>query len=140
MAHAIRRYSGQSSAASGLDVLAGIWLLISPFVLHFSSGGGLLTSDVVCGILVIIMALIRFLAPSPATAWASWVNCLLGIWVLISPWVIHTIFASHAARTNNVVTGIVIAILAFWSATASASSDANDAAVRDYRGPTGTAL
>jgi hypothetical protein len=51
----------------------------------------------------------------------SWINVLLGIWVLISPWVLG--FAGHATpMTNNVITGIVIIILAAWSALATSST------------------
>ena len=59
----------------------------------------------------------------------SWVNCLIGLWCVISPWAIG--FAGYrAATTNNVITGIVIAILAFWSAVASSTETRTSG---DYR-------
>jgi hypothetical protein len=125
--HARRSYSGQASAASGLDVLAGIWLLISPFVLHFRGYSSLITNDVVLGIVIGILALIRFFSPSRGTVWASWVNVVLGIWVLISPWCL-AYSAYRPAMTNNVIMGIIVIILGLWSASASMMSD-NSAAV-----------
>jgi hypothetical protein len=117
----MRRYEGQVATASGLDTLAGIWLLISPFVVGFAYLTAAMTNNVVCGAVVIILALARF-AGASRQVWMSWVNCLIGIWVLISPWVIG--FArNHPATTNNVIIGIIIAILAFWSAVASTPTE-----------------
>lgn len=132
MAYALqhRPNDGQVVTASGLDVLAGIWLLISPFVLAFSTLTTAMTNDVVCGAVVIILAAIRF-GGALRQSWLSWINCLIGIWVIISPWVLG--FAHHAgtlglahnqsASTNNVIIGIVIAVLAFWSAAATSAAE-----------------
>ena len=120
MAYAMR-HQGQVSTASGLDVLAGIWLLISPFVLAFHGHSAAVTNDVVLGIVIGILALVRSFNVSSSTVWLSWVNVILGIWVLISPWVLgfHTF---GRATTNNVVMGIIVIILAAWSALATTSS------------------
>ena len=117
MAYAIR-HQGQTTAASGLDVLAAIWILISPFVLSLRATGSFVTNDVILGIVIGILALFRFFSPSPASVWASWVNVILGIWVLISPWCLG-FSRFHTATTNNVVMGIIVIILALWSALAS---------------------
>jgi formate hydrogenlyase subunit 4 len=48
---------------------------------------------------------------SQTTAGISWINIVLGIWVIISPFVVQfTRFP--AAMWNNVIVGIVIAVLA----------------------------
>ena len=105
----------QIMTASGLDILAGIWLLISPFVLRFSSHYAV-TNDVILGIAIAILAAIRF-SGAFTQSWVSWVNVLLGVWVLISPWVLR--FSTfHTATVNNVVMGIIVIILAGWSALA----------------------
>jgi hypothetical protein len=93
-----------------------VWLLISPFVIGFAGLTAAMTNNVVCGAVVIVLAVTRF-AGAYRQAWMSWINCLIGIWVLISPWVLA--FTQYRnATTNNVIIGIVIAILAFWSAAA----------------------
>jgi hypothetical protein len=120
MAYALR-HQGQVSTASGLDVLAGIWLLISPFVLAFHRLSGIATSnDVVLGIIIGLLALGRLSSPV-RSAWMSWINVVLGIWVLISPWVLG--FGNvQSAVTNNVIMGIIVIILAGWSALATDTS------------------
>lgn len=115
MAYAIK-HEGQAVTASGLDVLAGIWLLISPFVLSFGSATGAVTNNVIFGIIIGLLALFRFFNPRQAVG-VSWLNVVLGIWVLISPWVIG--FSAYSVATsNNVIMGIIIIILAGWSALA----------------------
>jgi hypothetical protein len=122
MAYALhRRHEGQVMTASGLDVLAGIWLLISPFVIGFASVSAAATNNVVCGIIVTVLAAVRFFG-AYRQGWLSWVNCVIGLYTIASPWIVG--FArNHHATTNNVVIGIVIAILAFWSAVATNTED-----------------
>lgn len=45
--------------------------------------------------------------------WQQWINGILGLWVLISPFVGLT---PEAMTTNLVIVGIVIALLGFWGA------------------------
>ncbi len=105
----------QVMTASGLDVLAGIWILISPFVLRFMPHQAT-TNNVILGIVIGILAAIRF-SGAYGQSWLSWINVILGIWVLITPWVLRF---SHfrTATTNNVIMGIIVIILAGWSALA----------------------
>jgi hypothetical protein len=121
MAYAMR-HQGHTATASGLDVLAGIWLLISPFVLSFRHLGDAVANNVVLGIIIGLLALYRFFSPTHGV-WVSWLNVLLGIWVLISPWVLGFNFTSPVARSNNVIMGIIVIILAGWSALATTAAD-----------------
>ena len=47
--------------------------------------------------------------------WQDWLNGILGIWVLVIPF---TGMAGSSLTSTLVITGIVIAILGFWSASA----------------------
>ena len=47
--------------------------------------------------------------------WANWLLGILGIWVVIVP---YLGFADSALKILLVITGIVIAILGFWAAAA----------------------
>jgi hypothetical protein len=112
----IAAHRAQVQTASGLDVLAGIWLIISPFIIGYGALTGATTNDVILGIVIGILAAIRFFGAYEA-AFISWINVILGIWVLISPWVIG--YSTHTgALANNIVMGIIVIILAAWSALA----------------------
>lgn len=109
----MRAHHGQTFAASGLDILAGIWLIISPWVLAYAQLGAAASNAVVLGIIIALLACARFFGG--AGVWASWLNFILGIWVLISPWVIGYAYNGVATR-NAVIMGIIVLLLAFWSA------------------------
>ena len=125
MAYALK-HEGQAMTASGLDVLAGVWLLISPFVLAFGNATAQ-ANDVILGIIIGVLALYRFFNPSHGVG-VSWLNLVLGVWVLISPWALG-FSAYHVAMTNNVVMGIIVIILAGWSALATQSGTRADSGV-----------
>src|ERR1051325_464116 len=110
------KHREQVATASGLDVLAGIWLLISPFVLLFHNIHSAAWNNVILGIVIGVLALYRFVKPAEGVG-VSWLNVILGIWVLISPWVLR-FSGYHTATVNNVVMGIIVIILAAWSALA----------------------
>lgn len=116
----IAAHRAQVQTASGLDVLAGIWLIISPFIVGYSAITGATVNDVILGIIIGILAAIRFFGAYEA-AFISWINVILGIWVLISPWVLDYFSISTSALSNNVVMGIIVIILAAWSALATTS-------------------
>ena len=106
------------SWASGLNIAAGIWLIISPFVFGYGDMQYLLWNDIVLGILVAVLAVIRISSPFSTPA-VGWLNFLLGIWVVISPFALG-FYGDN--RWNDVVLGVIVALLAAWSAlTAQAS-------------------
>jgi hypothetical protein len=102
--------------ASGLNIIAGIWLIISPFVLGFTNHNGAQWDCIIVGVIVAIIAAIRTWGP-PRTAWLAWVNVILGIWMIVSPW-IFGVSDVNAILWNGIISGIVVIVLAAWSALA----------------------
>jgi hypothetical protein len=103
----------QARTLNGLTILAGTWLIIAPFVLNYSSSGNSWL-EIILGATVIIFGLIRL--ATPQIAWPSWINSLVGLWVIVVPWIIPG--TSSAARWNEFLTGGVVAILGYASAAA----------------------
>jgi hypothetical protein len=55
--------------------------------------------------------------------WQLWLTGLIGVWLIISPWVYG--FTSNAgAMWNSVIFGIIVLILAIWSGSANESNKA----------------
>jgi hypothetical protein len=104
---------------SWINILLGIWVLISPFVLTFLSPRAI-WNNVATGIVVGILAIIR-LNTRNQPGW-SWINVLLGIWLIISPFALA--FAGGAALWNNVILGIIIGLIALGNASARATRTA----------------
>ncbi|HEX5506529.1 MAG TPA: SPW repeat protein [Thermomicrobiales bacterium] len=103
---------GPVRAASGLNVLAGIWLIVAPWVLGYTSSEAH-WNEVIFGIVVGILALIRFSAPLE-TVWLSWINFLVGVWLIIAPFAL--VYTTPRAYWNEVGIGILVLLLALWSA------------------------
>jgi SPW repeat len=98
------------SKSSWLNVLLGIWVIVSPFVLNYRVPR-VVWSDVVAGALVLVIALVR--ASTHQQGW-SWINLVLGIWIIISPFVLG--FLSEAEMWNNIALGIIIGAIALHNA------------------------
>ena len=78
-----------ASGASFLNILAGIWILIAPFVLGFSFRQAAVWDSIVVGIPLIVFGIARTVQPA-FNAWASWFNLGLGVFFLISPFALRS--------------------------------------------------
>ncbi len=108
-------YGDAGRPASVLNVLAGIWLIISAWVLGFSMLPTATWDAVLVGIAVLVLAAIRL--GTTGTVGLSWVNFILGIWMLISPWALR--FTDAGTATGNaVILGILVGIFGLWGALA----------------------
>jgi hypothetical protein len=113
----------EAMSASGLNVIAGIWLIISPFVLGYG-GGDAYWNPIVFGAIVAVVALARLGGAYRAT-WLAWLNMAIGVWLFIAGfWLASTARASW----NEWILGVVVFVLGAWSAAA--SEDARTARVR----------
>jgi len=91
---------------AGLGVIAGIWLIIAPFVLGYGDGDPT-WNDVIFGAAVVVLAAIRMTA-ARGTQWAGWLTALAGAWIFASAfWLDDTATASW----NNIILGIIVFIL-----------------------------
>jgi hypothetical protein len=102
--------------ASVLNIIAGIWLIISPFWMGFWTGPAPLWNTLVVGVVVGLLALVRACYPTQNVG-LSWVNLILGIWLIVSPFFLPYQNWMVAVR-NDVIVGIVVGVLAIWSALA----------------------
>jgi hypothetical protein len=105
--------TGTAGFATGLNIVLGIWLVIAGFA--FAGGPQALWNDVIVGILVIIFGSSRVSLGASGRG-ASWVNFVLGIWLVIAPWALG--YTSAASRWNDFSVGWVVLILAAISGMA----------------------
>lgn len=102
--------------ASGTNVFVGVWLFATPFVLDFAGNDLAAGNAGIVGLLVAMLAASRVMAGFVRT-WLSWTNVALGVWIVVSPWVLGTADVA-AIRWSHLITGLVIAVLAATSAMA----------------------
>jgi hypothetical protein len=102
----------QAKLASGLNVLAGLYLMLSSAINGVSSGNK--ANGVVCGAIVVVLAAQRLVGK--ARAWAGWIDAVIGVWIIFAPWVYS--YAGEAWMWNDIVSGVIIVAFGIWSATA----------------------
>jgi hypothetical protein len=106
--------------ASALNIMAGIWLVITPFWMGYYVMPTPLWNSLIPGGVVGVLALIRACYPAENVG-LSWVNLLCGIWLIVSPFFL-TGYDLTVPFRNAVIPGIVISVLSLCSALATASS------------------
>lgn len=89
-----------------VNVLLGVWIVISPFVLGFSNMRAIMWNNIATGGAIFLLAM----GGSAGRGAPSMLNVLLGIWLLISPFVLKA--SRPVAVWNNVILGIIVAIVA----------------------------
>jgi hypothetical protein len=101
-----------SRPASVLNILAGIWLAICPWILGFVDSTAIWNTCIL-GIVVIILAAIRL--NTVGTQPLSWLNCLCGVWLIISPFVLH--YSGYVSPMwNDIILGILVVLFGLWGA------------------------
>jgi hypothetical protein len=109
----------QVQTASGLNIILGLWLIIAPWVLDYSSQNNAVWNQVVIGIAVATLATARVAAPEKFAS-LSWTNFVLGTWLVIAPFVLRYNDTTNTAAIywNDIIVGVLILALAAWSAIA----------------------
>ena len=94
-----------------LDVLLGVWIAASPWVLGFADGYPLAAwNAVIIGGAIVVLAAIdlEFFSKFDESAMIA-----LGAWSIASPWTLG--FAGHQAATlSMVVAGVAVVALTVW--------------------------
>lgn len=94
----------------GLTVLAGVYLAISPWVVGFNNVSTITVNNLLTGITVAVLAL-GLASAFSRTHGLAWVTPLIGIWTIITPWVVSGNVDTTGVIVNNVITGAVLVLL-----------------------------
>lgn len=78
--------TGSSEVSIGLVLLAGVYLILSPWVIEFTGTFGMAATNMISGIVLALFA--AGCARSAGLRTVAWVIPVLGLWVIASPWVI----------------------------------------------------
>jgi hypothetical protein len=98
-----------------INGLLGLWIIVSPWALEHtmpSDTGGLAMWNLwTVGVAVLVIAAIALFA---FQAWEEWTNAILGVWLLVSPWLLG-FSTSTALVWNAVIIGTLVAVFAGWA-------------------------
>lgn len=97
-------------AAAALAVLVGMFIALAPWIVGFSAQSGFAVNNVVVGLVAAALAA-GFASAFRTTHGLSWVLPVLGVWTIVSPWLISGADAGTGMIVSNVVSGVVLTIL-----------------------------
>jgi|GEM_PF-966329 len=120
------RAGGQIRTASAINLLLGIWLIISAFTLAVSEEA--YWNDLIVGIVVLILAATRLSRPTEGTKPAGWVNAAIGVWLIAAPFILS--YQRDQEMWNDIIVGALLLIFAGWSASLPRERDMLDAGTR----------
>lgn len=104
-----------TSTASTICLLCGIWFFVSPWV-YGAAGNPNSWNSWIVGAAVVILSAIRLGNPTSMVG-LSWINCLLGIWAFISPWIYGYDTVNQGRFINSLCVGVILFIAAISAAT-----------------------
>lgn len=96
----------------GLNVVLGLWLIASPWLLGFASdeNPAALTAWTLGAAIVVFAGIAVYMHK----AWEEALSIILGVCLFISPWVLG--FAEQRTPTTNaVIVGLLVTALAVWA-------------------------
>lgn len=89
------------------NLMFGAWLFLSPWLLQYTTLGAASWNSFVFGVSIVVFAAWALFAPR---VWEEWTNLILGLWLIIAPWVLG-FSAQKLATWNLMVVGVVVAVL-----------------------------
>jgi len=89
------------------NLILGAILFFSPWIWNFATGLPSQNAHV-AGIAIFVLALAALAA---FAVWEEWLNLIVGLWVIVSPWLLG-FQGNRTAMTVSVVIGILVALLA----------------------------
>lgn len=94
--------------ADVVNLLIGLGLFASPWALGFTAESPANWNAWMSGILIVLLAVT---ALAIFAEWQEWLALAAGIWVVVSPWVMH-FSVNETITTLHVIAGIVVAAVA----------------------------
>lgn len=94
----------------GLALLTGLYVATSPWIVGFSATRSLATSDLIVGIAVAFLAY-GFATTLDRAHGMTWTLPMLGVWVIVSTWILPDVALTTGMTWSNVVAGALLTFL-----------------------------
>lgn len=93
-----------------MAILVGLWLAIAPLLLAFADGYGSTAAwnSYLSALVILVAAVVALQRPA---AWQEWLLLVMGIWLLVSSFILG-LDDDQLVMWNNIVAGIVIVLSA----------------------------
>jgi hypothetical protein len=99
----------------GLTFLTALYCAVSPWVIGFDATTRLVVNDLIVGIAVAVLAF-GFGAALDRTHGMTWTLPFIGIWLVVSPWVLRDVSPTAGMAWSNVITGALVFVFGLVAA------------------------
>jgi hypothetical protein len=89
------------------NLILGAFLFVSPWIFGFGGTHAAINANIAG----IVMGVLAIAALAAFAVWEEWLNLIVGLWTLVSPWVVG-FHAETKAMAVSVIVGIAVAVLA----------------------------
>ena len=99
-----------TKGAEGLAFLAGGYAAMSAWVVGFNGSASSLTvSNLITGVAAMVVVL-TLVAGYERTHGMAWVVPLLGVWLIVSPWLINGVTTTTGMILSNIIAGACVVV------------------------------
>lgn len=99
----------------GLILLTAVYTALSPWIVGYQTTRQLAVNDLIVGIAAAVLAF-GFAAALDRTHGLTWTVPVLGVWLIVSPWVVQGVSPTGAMIWSSVVAGAVLTALGLTAA------------------------
>lgn len=103
----MERYWRKEAAFDVINFVAAAFLFLSPWIFGFASVAEASRNAWICGLAIGIPSLAAVFAYAE---WEGWVSLVLGLWLIVSPWILGFHHTMTSAMRVDVVVGITVAV------------------------------
>ncbi len=94
-----------------VNMLLGLCLAIAPWVMGFDTMTSPTLNAVAAGLALVALAMGALMMPR---AWEEWGEAAMGLWMVLSPWILGFGMV-RVAMTSTVAIGLAVLALAAWT-------------------------
>jgi hypothetical protein len=119
--------SVSAQSTFGLTLVAALYAALSPWIVGFNASPSLTVNDLIIGLVVAALA-VGFGFALDRTHGMAWTLPVLGVWLIVSPWILRDVSLTAGVIWSNVVIGAIVTVLGL--ATAALARQSRTRAIR----------
>lgn len=100
-----------AQGADGVVLLGGLYLALSPWIVGFSGHASMTVSNLFAGIATALLA-VGFVAAYGHFHGIAWVAPVIGVWAIVSPWLVDGATPAGEVILSNIIVGAIIVVCA----------------------------
>ena len=94
-----------------VNLVLAVCLFISPWIIGFAAEAAPARNAWIIGVVLGALAVATL---SVFAEWEEWVNLVLGLWLIVSPWLLGFVANANAMATH-VVLGVLVVAASAWA-------------------------